>query len=282
MHPTRKIIDSHQHFWKYDPEQLPWITDSLSTLKRDFLPTDLKIVYAENKIDGCVAVQAAQTVEETRFLLDLAEKYDFIKGVVGWVDLRSASLGADLREFASFEKLKGFRHILQDEADPNYICQPDFQRGLEIIFDLGYTYDILVFPKQLKGALDTVSRFPNASFVIDHLAKPDIKHESIDYWKDLMHEFKDFPNVFCKLSGMVTENDWRNWKKEDFYPYLDIMMEVFGEDRLMFGSDWPVCLLAASYGEVKGVLEAYLADFPEALQAKIWSENAIKFYKIKD
>ncbi|WP_158859478.1 amidohydrolase family protein [Lunatibacter salilacus] len=277
-----KIIDSHQHFWKYDPEQFPWITDSLYKLKRDFLPSELRKVYAENKIAGCIAVQAAQTVEETRYLLELAENNEFIKGVVGWIDLRAASLKEELREFASFEKLKGFRHILQDEADPNFISHPDFQRGLEIIFEVGYTYDILVFPNQLKGALDTASRFTNASFVIDHLAKPDIKHQSISDWKELMHEFKDLPNVYCKLSGMVTENDWRNWKLEDFFPYLDVMMDVFGQDRLMFGSDWPVCLLAASYGEVKGVLEAYLADFPEEVQTKIWSENAIKFYKIKD
>lgn len=280
MHPSMNIIDSHQHFWKYDPEQLPWITDSLHPLKRDFLPSDLKKVYEEHIISGCVAVQAAQTVDETRFLLKLAEKNDFIKGVVGWVDLKAASLRKDLGEFASFDKLKGFRHILQDESDPYYICHPDFQRGLDIIFDLGYTYDILVFPNQLEGALDTVKCFPTASFVIDHLAKPDIKHQSISEWKDLMYEFKEFPNVFCKLSGMVTEADWAKWRKEDFFPYLDVMVDVFGEDRLMFGSDWPVCLLAGSYGEVKGVLEAYLAEFSEEVQAKIWSDNAITFYKI--
>jgi len=275
-----KIIDSHQHFWKFDSEKFPWITDSLYLLKRDFLPTELAHVYKKNKINGCVAVQAAQTLEETHFLLELAEKNEFIKGVVGWIDLRSTSLMEGLQEFTSFEKLKGFRHILQDEDDPYYICHADFRRGLEIIFAKGYSYDILVYPNQLKGALDTVSLYPNASFVIDHLAKPDIKHKSINDWKFLMQEFKNCPHVSCKLSGLVTENDWTNWKKEDFFPYLDVMMDVFGEDRLMFGSDWPVCLLAASYGEVKGILEAYLANFSEAVQAKIWSENAIKFYKL--
>jgi L-fuconolactonase len=275
-----KIIDSHQHFWKFDPEQFPWITDNLYSLKRDFLPPDLETVFIKNKIIGCVAVQAAQTQEETRFLLALAEQHEFIKGVVGWIDLRAASLADDLQAFGSFEKLKGFRHILQDEADPNFILQPDFQRGLEIIFAHGYTYDILVFPHQLKGALETVSRFPNAPFVIDHLAKPNIKDKSISEWKELLLTFKDFPQVYGKLSGMVTESDWKHWKTEDFFPYLDVMMEVFGEDRLMFGSDWPVCLLAASYEGVKGVLQAYLSNFPEAVQTKIWSANAINFYKL--
>lgn len=275
-----KIIDSHQHFWKFDPVQFPWITDSLHLLKRDFLPSELKNVYSEHNISGCIAVQAAQTVEETRFLLSLAENNPFIQGVVGWIDLKSNSLKEDLNEFKTFEKLKGFRHILQDESDPNYIRHPDFQRGLEVIFGNGYSYDILVFPNQLKGALDTVSHFPKAHFVIDHLAKPDIKHQSISVWRDLMAEFKDFPNVLCKLSGMVTEGDWKDWKKEDFYPYMDVMMDVFGEDRLMFGSDWPVCLLAASFAEVKGVLETYLSNFPKSVQEKIWSENALKFYKI--
>lgn len=275
-----KIIDSHQHFWKFNPATLPWITDSLHQLKRDFLPSDLRRIYTEHDISGCVAVQAAQTVEETRFLLSLAESNPFIKGVVGWIDLKSNALTEALNEFESFEKLKGFRHILQDESDPYYISHPDFQRGLDVIFSRGYTYDILVFPSQLRGALDTVSRFPNARFVIDHLAKPNIKHKSINDWRNLMVEFRGFPNVFCKLSGMVTESDWKDWKMKDFFPYMDVMMDVFGEDRLMFGSDWPVCLLAASFGEVKGVLEAYLSNFPKSVQEKIWSANALNFYKI--
>ena len=275
-----KIIDSHQHFWKYDPDQFPWITDSLYPLKRDFLPTDLKQIYSENKIDGCVAVQAAQTEAETNFLLDLAEKHDFIHGVVGWIDLKAATLEDDLQSFASFKKLKGFRHILQDEQDSRFICQPNFQDGLEMIFSEGYCYDILVYPHQLRGALETVSRFPNGSFVIDHLAKPDIKHKSMEEWKALIGEFTIFPNVHCKLSGMVTEHDWKDWKKEDFYPYLDVMMDTFGENRLMFGSDWPVCLLAGSYNDVKGIMKSYLENFQIKTQSKIWSENAIKFYNL--
>jgi L-fuconolactonase len=249
-------------------------------LKRDFLPIELQQIYTENEIHGCVAVQAAQTVQETNFLLELAEKHDFIKGVVGWIDLQSASLEHDLQEFVSQNKLKGFRHILQDKADSRFICRSDFQRGLRNIFSRGYCYDILIYPNQLRGALDTVSQFPNECFVIDHLAKPDIKHKSIAEWKALMQEFHSFPNVFCKLSGMVTEHDWGNWKEADFYPYMDIMMDTFGEDRLMFGSDWPVCLLAAPYKAVKGILETYLASFSKNVQAKIWAENAVKFYKL--
>lgn len=275
------IIDSHQHFWKYDPAHLPWITDSLYLLKRDFLPADLRPIYNKNSINGCVAVQAIQTIQETYFLLDLADRYDFIKGVVGWIDLRATSLQDELQALASFKKLKGFRHILQDEPDSRFICDPEFQRGLEVIFSQGYRYDILVFPHQLHGVLETVNRFPEAYFVIDHLAKPDIKHKSFEEWKAIIQDFKNFSNVFCKLSGMVTEHDWRDWKKEDFYAYLDVMMDTFGEDRLMFGSDWPVCLLAANYQQVKEILESYLEKLPKETQTKIWSENAIQFYNLK-
>lgn len=275
------IIDSHQHFWKYDPAHLPWITDSLYLLKRDFLPADLRPIYNKNSINGCVAVQAIQTIQETYFLLDLADRYDFIKGVVGWIDLRATSLQDELQALASFKKLKGFRHILQDEPDSRFICDPEFQRGLEVIFSQGYSYDILVFPHQLHGVLETVNRFPEAYFVIDHLAKPDIKHKSFEEWKAIIQDFKNFSNVFCKLSGMVTEHDWRDWKKEDFYAYLDVMMDTFGEDRLMFGSDWPVCLLAANYQQVKEILESYLEKLPKETQTKIWSENAIQFYNLK-
>nr|MBI1232372.1 amidohydrolase family protein [Cytophagales bacterium] len=275
-----KVIDSHQHFWKFDPKRLPWITDSLSVLKRDFLPDELYEIYREHAVSGCVAVQAAQTTEESHFLLDLAAKNEFVLGVVGWIDIQADNLSDQLQAFSSFKKLKGFRHILQDEADDRFICRPAFQRGLEIILDNGYCYDVLIYPRQLKGALDTIAKFPEGRFVIDHLAKPDIKGAAMTYWRDIMKEFKGLKNVSCKVSGMVTEHDWKNWQQEDFFPYLDVVMDTFGEDRIMFGSDWPVCLLAAPFGEVKEILEKYLMSVSPSIQAKIWAENAISFYKL--
>ncbi|WP_245189489.1 amidohydrolase family protein [Lunatimonas salinarum] len=275
-----RIVDSHQHFWKYSPEEFPWITDALNVLKTDFLPEDLEKVFQINGVSGCVAVQAAQTEEETNFLLRLADSHPFIQGVVGWIDLEAPNLEEKLNAYLPFRKLKGFRHILQDEADPAYILRPKFQKGLETLFKKGYSYDILVFPKQLDGAIETVRNFPEASMVIDHLAKPPIAKGELEPWRDQMEQLGSFPNVYGKLSGMVTEHDWTQWKAGDFHPYLDVMMKIFGADRLMYGSDWPVCLLAASYSEVIGVLRKFLEGYPEEVQQKIWAENAEKFYKL--
>lgn len=277
-----KIIDSHQHFWKYDPVDLPWITDKLSVLKKDFLPEDLKKVYQKNNVDGCVAVQAAQTDGETHFLLEMADKNPFIKGVVGWIDLESPNLEEQLNAYVPFSKLKGFRHILQDEEDARYILRPGFQQGLKILFEKDYTYDVLVFPHQLEGAVEAIRQFPDAPFVIDHLAKPYIAKKEIEAWGHALEPLKDFPNVYCKVSGMVTENDWGNWHLHDFFPYLDVVMEVFGENRLMFGSDWPVCLVAADYSQVKRIVEEYFQGFSPEAKQKIWVDNAVSFYKLTD
>ncbi|MFC4871699.1 amidohydrolase family protein [Negadavirga shengliensis] len=274
------IIDSHQHFWKYKPERYPWISGKMPALKKDFSPADLKPIYKVHGISGCVAVQAVQDEEENHFLLDLAASHSFIFGVVGWIDLQSPDLRERLNAYLPFQKLKGFRHVLQDEADPDFILRPDFQKGLEAIFEAGYSYDLLVYPHQLKGAIKTVKNFPEAAFVLDHIAKPDVRSNRLGEWEDLMEELAGSSSVFCKLSGMVTEADWDSWHVEDFFPYLDVVIEAFGEDRVMYGSDWPVCLLAADYGQVKDILDKYLEDYPDETKAKIWGGNAAGFYRL--
>lgn len=275
-----KVIDSHQHFWKYEPGRYPWINSKMPILKKDFFPADLKPIYQEHGISGCVAVQAVQDEEENHFLLDLASRNQFILGVVGWLDLQSPSLKERLKAYLPFQKLKGFRHLLQDENSSDFILQHDFQKGLEAIFEAGYSYDLLVYPHQLKGVIKTVENFPEGAFVLDHIAKPNIGNNRLGEWEDLVEELASSSNVYCKLSGMVTEADWDKWHVEDFFPYLDVVMEAFGEDRVMFGSDWPVCLLAAGYREVKDIVDKYLEDYPEKTKEKIWSGNAVSFYRL--
>ncbi len=274
------IIDSHQHFWNYDPVAHSWIGDDMSVLKRNFLPEGLWKVYQENGVDGCIAVQADQSEAETDFLLQLAAENDFIKGVVGWVDLRSAELEERLMHYSDFPKLKGFRHVVQSEPDPNFMLRKDFQRGLDQLHRYNFTYDILIFPTQLAAALETVKAFPNQNFVIDHIAKPYIKAGKIDEWASFMQQIATYPNVTCKVSGMLTEADWENWQGQDFTPYLDIVFQAFGTQRILFGSDWPVCLVAGSYAQVKGLVSNYISKYSEAEQADIWANNAKHFYGI--
>lgn len=274
------IIDSHQHFWKYDPIAHSWINDDMSVLKRNFLPEDLWKVYEKNDVQGCIAVQADQSEAETSFLLALAAEHDFIKGVVGWVDLRSEQLEERLMHYADFPKLKGFRHIVQSEPDPNFMLREDFQRGLDQLHAYNFTYDILIFPTQLAAALETVKSFPNQNFVIDHIAKPYIKAGKIAEWASFMQQIARHPNVMCKVSGMLTEADWSDWESKDFTPYLDIVFEAFGTQRILFGSDWPVCLVAGSYAQVKGLVSDYLRKYSAAEQADIWANNTKHFYRI--
>jgi L-fuconolactonase len=275
-----KKIDSHQHFWQYLPERYPWIGTGMEYLARDFLPKDLLPYLQAHEVLGTVAVQAVAEASETHFLLELAAEHSFILGVVGWVDLRSGHLADSLKAYQPFNKLKGFRHQIQDEEDPEFMLQPSFQQGLQMIFEAGYSYDLLVLPHQLDAAIQTVGNFPQGRFVLDHLAKPDIKQGEVANWKVKIGELAAHPQVCCKVSGMVTEADWFRWKKEDFFPYLDTIAEAFGEDRLLFGSDWPVCGLAATYGQVIGVLEAYLKAHSLPLQQKIWHDNAQRFYRL--
>jgi len=275
-----KIIDAHQHFWQYDEKKHSWISDEMAVLKKDFLADTLQAVFNKNEVAGSIAVQADQSEEETEFLLKLAAENDFIKGVVGWVDLRSPNIKERLSYFSDFPKLKGFRHVVQDEPDPNFMLGEAFLQGISALKPFNFTYDILIFPKQLEAAVQLVQKFPDQLFVIDHIAKPDIKKAERSYWENHMQAIAKHPNVFCKVSGMVTEADWKNWNYSDFVPYLDIVFEAFGTDKIMFGSDFPVCLLAGSYNNVKGIIDQYLKKFSIEEQEKIWSGNALRFYNI--
>ena len=270
-------IDAHQHFWHYDPIRDTWITEEMSVLKRDFLPGELETELAEQGIDGCVAVQVDQSEDETRFLLKLAEQHPFVLGVVGWVDLRAADLHSRLEHFSQFERFRGVRHIAQAEPD-NFLEREDVVRGIGTLGDFGLTYDILVYPNQLPAALALVEKLPEQPFVVDHLAKPRIRDGEQEPWATQMRELASHPNVWCKVSGLVTEADWSRWRPEDFHPYLDVVFEAFGPDRLMFGSDWPVCLLAASYRRVAQLVDDYAACLSAAARDKLFGGNAFRFY----
>ncbi|RUT68304.1 amidohydrolase [Flavobacterium cupreum] len=272
-------IDAHQHFWKFDPLRDSWIDATMRKIQRDFLPEDLLPLLTANKFEGCVAVQASQSEEETKFLLDLASKNDFIKGVVGWVDLRDKNVAKRLEYFSVHEKVKGFRHVVQGEPD-DFMFRADLRNGIAALRQFDYTYDILIFHRQLPAAIDLVNHFHDQPFVIDHVAKPDIKAGNISSWKKDIQEIAKAENVSCKISGMVTEADWSSWKEDDLKPYLDVIFENFSTDKLMFGSDWPVCNVAANYNLIVKTLEDYIAQFSIEEQNKIWSENAKMFYRL--
>lgn len=274
-------IDSHQHFWRYDAARHGWITGAMSILKRDFLPPELERECQANDISATIAVQTDQSEEETLFLLDLAERNKRIAGVVGWVDFRSPRLEERLRFFSQFKKLRGFRHIAQSEPDDRFLEASDFLRGVSRLRDFGFTYDILIYPRQLPAAIELVSRLPHQSFVVDHLAKPEIKSGGREPWTSYLKTISQNKNVYCKVSGLVTEADWSHWKPDDFRPYLDVVFESFGPDRLMFGSDWPVCLLAASYSQVNELLRNYLRNHAAVEKNGIFGGNAMRFYGLK-
>jgi L-fuconolactonase len=272
-------IDSHQHFWKFDPVRDSWINDDMKIIQRDFLPEDLAPILEKNKLDGCVAVQADQSDKETQFLLQLANEYDFIKGVVGWVDLKSEVLHDLLYHYSTFKKLKGFRHIAQGEP-LGFLCGEEFSTGVRALKDFNFTYDILIYPHQLPDAIALVSEHPHQLFVVDHLAKPVIRKKEFDPWSAHIKELASFENVYCKLSGMVTEAVWDRWTPDDFKPYLDFIIEQFGTSRVMYGSDWPVCLVAASYEKQLAIVEDFLQPLSASEKHQIMGENAIRFYNL--
>ena len=273
-------IDSHQHFWKFDPIRDQWITEEMTELRKDFLPGDLLPLLQQNNIDGCIAIQADQSLEETNFLLELAEANPFIKGVVGWVDFQAADIADKLAHFSSFKKLKGFRHIVQSEKDEKFLAREAFCNGISLLKEYGFKYDILVYPPQLKSVLEFVQRFPDQPFVIDHMAKPDILNKRIWDWENDMKKISKFPNVYCKISGLVTEAEINDWELKDFNPYIQFILEEFGLEKVMFGSDWPVCLLAANYREVCDIVEQNSLHLTEEEKEKLWGNNAAKFYGI--
>ena len=251
-------FDAHQHFWRYRPETHPWISDAMPQLKRDFLPADLRPLLAAAGFDGCIAVQAQHSLAETEWLLQLADAHPFIRGVIGWVDLCAPNVLDDLQRLTCQPRLRGMRHIVQDEPDERFLLRPDFVRGIALLRQLGLTYDLLIYPRHLPAAVDLVRCLPDQSFVVDHIAKPEIRARRVDDWQRGIRALAAAPNVCCKLSGLVTEADWQRWQAADFAAYLDIVLEAFGPQRLMIGSDWPVCTLAACYADAIRVVTDYI------------------------
>jgi len=273
-------IDAHHHLWKFDPVRDSWITDEMVAIQNDFLPEDFELVLQRNVFDGSVVVQTDQSEAGNELLLNFASANDFIKGVVGWIDLQSKNVEERLNSYADSKKIKGFRHVLQGEADRSLMLKSAFMHGVSKLAKYGFTYDILIFADQLRYIPEFALAFPNQKFVIDHIAKPHIKNAEIDQWKKQIYEVAKHQNVWCKISGMVTEADWKSWKQPDFVPYLDTIVEAFGIKRIMYGSDWPVCLLAASYENVLGIVEQYFSAFSESERRLFFGENAIQFYNL--
>ena len=273
-------IDSHQHFWKYDPMRDAWITDDMAVIQRDFFPQDLDPLLKENGFDGCVIVQSDQSEVETHFQIQNAESHDFIKGVVGWVSLMAENVEQRLEYFSQFKKLKGFRHVLQGEPQRDFMLRKEFLNGIGLLKDYGFTYDILIFPDQLEYTAQFVAQFPDQPFVIDHIAKPDIKNQKIEEWAASIRKVAQHDNLHCKVSGMVTEANWYGWEEEDFKPYMDVIFEAFGTERLMFGSDWPVCMVAGGYNRVVKMVRYYTEQLTDAEKDAFWGGNAIKFYQL--
>lgn len=273
------IIDAHQHFWKYDKVRDAWIDDSIKILQKDFLPKDLSPILKANHVDGCITVQANQSEKETIFLLNLAEENSFIKGVVGWVDLQSDNLENRLEYFTKNNYFKGVRHILQAE-ETDFMMQEKFVEGISKLSKFNLTYDLLIHPHQLEEAINLISKFPNQKFVLDHIAKPKIGVEVSKNWKTNIEKLASYKNVYCKLSGLVTETENFNWSIKDFTPYLDVVVNIFGTKRILFGSDWPVCLLAGNYIEVKNIIHNYFSNFSKEEKKAVFGENAIEFYNL--
>ena len=279
--PMNKI-DAHQHFWKFDPIRDSWIAEEMETIRRDFLPQDLEPLLKENGFEGCVVVQSDQSEEENDFQLNNAEKFPFIKGVVGWVDFQADNIEERLSHYSTFPKMKGFRHVLQGERDRAFMLRPAFKRGISKLKGFNFTYDILIFQDQLAFAREFVSTFPDHPFVLDHLAKPDIRSGAIQDWEKDIKALAEHENVSCKISGMVTEADWKNWKVDDFTAYMDAVVAAFGTKRIMFGSDWPVCQVAATYKQVTDLVRQYFSSFSPDEQARFFGGNASTFYSLAE
>lgn len=274
-------IDAHQHFWKYDPNLHGWINDEMYVIRRDFGPSDLEPLLAAAQLDGCVTVQVNQTEDENAAMLGHALRHECIKGIVGWVDLQDPHVEERLEKYREYPLMKGFRHILQGERDRALMLKPAFKRGIGLLRKYGFTYDILIYPDQLGYTREFVSAFPDQPFVIDHIAKPHIKDRYItEEWKEAIRAVAIYENVSCKISGLVTEADWRAWRPEHLKPYMDTVVEAFGSDRILYGSDWPVCLVAAEYEQVFHIVDEYFAAFSAAERAAFFGGNAARFYHL--
>lgn len=272
-------IDSHQHFWMYNPSQYDWIPQG-SNIHRDFGPSDLKPLLDSVKLDGCVAVQARQSLAENDYLCKLAAQHDWIRGVVGWIDLRSEQVDEQAAAFRAMPRAVGVRHVVQGETDPEFMAREPFRRGISKLQKHGLVYDILIFEHQLDDAIALVKAFPEQPFVIDHIAKPRIKEKSIRAWSEKMTEISHYANASIKLSGMVTEADHSTWKLSELEPYWEVVLQAFGPDRILFGSDWPVIRLASSYERWIEIVSRWLDRLTPKDREKIWGENATRFYKL--
>jgi L-fuconolactonase len=278
---TSMIIDSHHHHWKYNLEDYGWMDDSMKLLQQDYLPEDLEPLLKKTGVSGTVVVQARQSLEETEWLLELARENSFIHGVVGWVDLCSPGLEEQLEQYAAYPELVGVRHVLHDEPEDNFMLKPDFKRGISQLQKHGLVYDLLLFPKHLSRASQLVKDFPEERFVLDHLGKPFIKSGQLQPWEADIKELAALPNVWCKLSGMVTEADHKSWKQEDFLPYMAVVLNSFGTDRVMLGSDWPVCNLAGTYQEVMEIALEFINSLNSTERKKLQYQNAIDCYQLQ-
>ncbi|HEY4967479.1 MAG TPA: amidohydrolase family protein [Puia sp.] len=274
------VIDAHHHFWTFDPLRDAWITEDMQILRADYLPVQLEAVYSKKGISGSVLVQTNASESENLVLLEQAEQYPFIRGVVGWIDLKSAQFQKKLEAYQQYPLMKGFRHLLQGEEQRDMMLNPEFRQGIELLNQYGYSFDLLILPDQLGYAEQLVAAFPEQRFVIDHMAKPYIKQGVIAEWKQAIKKFAPYKQVYCKISGLVNEADWEYWEHQDFRPYIDAVVEAFGTKRIMFGSDWPVCLLAATYDQVKDITDDYFYSFTTTEQADFFGNNAKTFYKL--
>ena len=273
-------IDAHHHFWKYDAVEYGWLDDSLKSLRRDFFPEHLRAEIASAGVDGVISVEARQSVAETRSLLDFAAQHDFIKGVVGWVELVSPNVRNDLARFAANPKLKGIRHVVQGEPDDNFILRADFNRGITALREFDLRYDILIFERHLPPAIQFVDRHPNQIFILDHLAKPKIQLNELSPWRENIRELARRENVYCKISGMATEADFKAWTEPQLRAYFEVALEAFGPRRLMFGSDWPVCLAACGYARWHALVGGWIAKLSADEQARILGGTAVEAYKL--
>lgn len=273
------MIDTHVHFWKYNKIKDAWITDEMKLLQRDFLPQDLQPVLYENNVNGVIAVQADQSENENGFLIELSKKNSFIKGIVGWVNLQNENIENKLLYYSKLPVIKGFRHIVQAEQN-GFLENKNFLNGIGILKRFNFTYDILIYENQLEETVEFVNKFAGQKFIIDHCAKPEIKNKSILKWESGIKEISKNKNIYCKLSGLTTEANWNSWQEPDFHPYLDVIFENFGTDRLVFGSDWPVVLISGGYSKWKNLLENYMSDFSKEDKEKVFTKNAIEFYNL--
>ncbi|MGB0371976.1 MAG: amidohydrolase family protein [Opitutales bacterium] len=271
-------IDAHNHFWRYNAEEYDWIDDEMSAIRRDFLPADLQEELRGSGIQGTVSVQARMNLEETEWLLELSQNNKFIKGIVGWLPIADTSFPDYLDRYASNTKLKGIRHVVQGQPK-GFLGNPAFNQGIRKLTDRDLVYDILIFENQLQETIQFVDRHPNQRFVLDHIAKPRIRDNAISPWDKNIQELAARENVSCKLSGMVTEADYHSWNEDQLHPYIDICLEAFGANRLMFGSDWPVCLVATPYPKWVNLIETYISPLTQKEQSRIMGGTAIEVYK---